>query len=357
MTSRERVAAVLAGEVPDRVPLDSGYWQTTVDRWRREGLPESVSPSDYFGTNEIARMGGDYTMQFPVRIVEEKEDLRTYWDRNGALVRDLHTDHGWTSQWLDYTIKTDADWRRHRDRLQFNATRISESALANWRKVRAAGKACLYQAHACFHPTWSRIGMIEEMVLMKEEPGLIRDMFSAQTQLVIDIFEGMQKLGIEFDGAYIADDLGYVAGPLISPAMYRELVLPYHKRVCMHLADHGLKAILHSDGNVGPLIPLFLEAGFSGLNPLEAKANLDVRELKPQYGDRLILHGNIDVRKLAGTRAEIEQEIASKIPIAMQGGGYIYACDHSVPNDISFENYCFAMELVKHHSSYRSTRV
>ena len=187
---------------------------------------------------------------------------------------------------------------------------------------------------------------------MKEDPDFIHDMFAAQTQLVIDIFEDLVQRGMDFDGAFIADDLGYVTGPLISPTMYRELILPYHKRLCDHFADHGLKTILHSDGNVGPLIPHFLEAGFTGLNPLEAKAGLDVRELKSLYGNRLICHGNIDVRKLAGTRAEIEEEITGKIPVAMQNGGYIYSCDHSVPNNISFENYTFALDLVKQYSIY-----
>lgn len=352
MTSRERVAAVLSGEVPDRVPLDSVYWQTTEDRWRQEGLPEGISPSDYFETNEMARLRGDYSMQFPVRVVEEEESQRTYWDENGALVRDLHTDHGWTSQWLDYTIKTKEDWRKHRDRLQYNNSRISDSVESAWRHARDQDKACLYTAHACFHPTWSRIGMIEEMILMKQDPEFVRELYSAHTQLVIDIFEGMLDLGIDFDGVFIADDLGYVAGPLISPSLYRELVFPFHRRLCSHFSDHGLKTILHSDGDIRPLIPHFLDAGFAGLNPLEAKAGLDVRDLKPEYGGRLVLHGNVDVRKLAGTRSEIEEEISSKISAVKTGGGYIYACDHSVPNDISFDNYCFAMDLVKQHAVY-----
>ena len=71
MTSRERVLAILANEIPDRVPCDTGFWQTTVERWRREGLPDGVSPDDYFGTNEITRMAGDFSMRFAERVVEE----------------------------------------------------------------------------------------------------------------------------------------------------------------------------------------------------------------------------------------------------------------------------------------------
>ncbi|MBC8234158.1 hypothetical protein H8E77_31815, partial [bacterium] len=70
------------------------------------------------------------------------------------------------------------------------------------------------------------------------------------------------------------------------------------------------------------------------------------------YGDKLVLFGNIDVRKLAKTKEEIEEEISSKIPIAKEGGGYIYHSDHSVPDDISFSNYKFAIELVRKYGSY-----
>jgi len=157
---------------------------------------------------------------------------------------------------------------------------------------------------------------------------------------------------MEFDGAFMADDLGFNKGPFISPAMYRELVFPHHQRLCGYLADEGLRTILHSDGNVELLIPDFLEAGFAALHPLEAKAGLDVRSLKKRFGNRLILVGNIDVRKLSGTKEQIEEEIASKIPAAKEGGGYIYHSDHSVPHTVSFENYTFAIEMVKRYGSY-----
>jgi uroporphyrinogen decarboxylase len=119
MDSRDRVLRVLSGQIPDRVPLDDSYWETTVARWRREGLPPDLSPRDYFGTNEIVCLSGDYTMRFPERVLEESDTLRTYWDSDGALRKDLHVSEGWTSQWLDYTIKDRQDWQQHQERMAF----------------------------------------------------------------------------------------------------------------------------------------------------------------------------------------------------------------------------------------------
>jgi uroporphyrinogen decarboxylase len=352
MNPRERVQIVFDGGIPDRVPLSDSYWETTVDRWRAEGLPADVSPEDYFGTNEIVRIAGDYTMQMPERILEETESMRTYWDSDGALRRDLHLPEGWTSQWLDFSIKERADWERYRHWMRFRPSRIPDSALAEYRRARAEDRFICYSSHACFHPTWMRIGMERMLVAMIEDPAFVHELFAAHAQLVIDIYEQMLALGMVFDGAFLADDLGYRTAPLISPRLYQELVLPYHKRLCDRFAGDGLRTVLHSDGHVTPLVPGFLEAGFAALHPLEVKAGLDVGALKAEYGERLVLFGNIDARALSGTREEIEAEVVGKLPVAKEGGGYIYHSDHSVPNAVSFENYAYAIELVKRYGTY-----
>jgi len=77
-----------------------------------------------------------------------------------------------------------------------------------------------------------------------------------------------------------------------------------------------------------------------------------VRDLRPRLGEGLLLYGNTDVRMLAGTREELEAEILGKLPAAMASGGYLFAADHSVPNDVSLENFRFAMELIRRHGVY-----
>lgn len=351
MTSRERVSIVLSGGIPDRVPFQDSYWGTTIQRWRQEGLPVDVSPDKYFGC-EIARLGGDYSLQLPVETIEETERYRIYRDSNGATRKDLRTPGGWTPQWLDFSIKGRDDWYRLKKHILYNPSRLSNRIREAYSSIRARKKFLTYSVHACFHSTWSKIGMEPMLIWMMDDPDLIQEMFAAHTQLAMDIYDGIKELGIQFDGAWVSDDLGYRTAPLISPKMYQELVMPHHKKLCEHFAEDGLKTILHSDGNVQPLIPHFLEAGFGALHPLEAKAGLDVRKLKPLYGDRLVLFGNIDVRKLAGSREEIEEEICTKVTTAKQAGGYIYHSDHSVPSNVSFENYCFAVEMVRKYGIY-----
>jgi uroporphyrinogen decarboxylase len=85
---------------------------------------------------------------------------------------------------------------------------------------------------------------------------------------------------------------------------------------------------------------------------MEAKAGVDVRQLKETFGDRLCFMGNIDVLELSKDKKAVENEILSKLPVAMEGGGYIFHSDHSVPSSVCFENYQYAIELVHQYGQY-----
>jgi hypothetical protein len=55
---------------------------------------------------------------------------------------------------------------------------------------------------------------------------------------------------------------------------------------------------------------------------------------------------------MGGTKKDIEKELRSKIPVAMEGGGYIYCVDHSVASTVSLENYEYALSLVREIGTY-----
>ena len=351
MTSQERITTIYAGGVPDRIGIFDSAWASTLARWQKEGLPKGIAPLDHLGVNDIVRIGADDSLRFPIQVIEETDDYRIYVDNNGVTRKDLQTGGGWTPHWLDFTIKDRQTWETHKHRLDYHDSRISKNALTAYQRAREADRYVMYSGHACFHPIWHFIGQVTQFYWMVDQPDLIREMFGTFAQLVIDIYEGFKTKGVEFDGVFMSDDLGYRNTTLISPQMYRELVFPFHKKICDHMASDGLSVTLHSDGDIRALIPMFIEAGFRGLHPLEAKVGIDVRDLKKRYGNQLVLLGNIDVRVLATTKPAIEEEIRSKITQAKQGGGYIYHSDHSVPDDVPFENYVFAIEMLKRYGS------
>src|SRR5262249_54392309 len=138
-----------------------------------------------------------------------------------------------------------------------------------------------------------------------------------------------------------------------SPRMYKELIWPDHKRLADWAHAHRMKFIYHTDGDVNGVMDLYLAAGFDALQPLEAKASMDIRKLCPKYGDRISFFGNVDVM-IMGTndRVKIEEEVRSKLAAGMATKGYIYHSDHSVPPLVSWDTYQFVIQLVEEFGRY-----
>ncbi|MBS3762403.1 MAG: hypothetical protein KGZ25_03760 [Planctomycetes bacterium] len=163
----------------------------------------------------------------------------------------------------------------------------------------------------------------------------------------------MKEGGLVFDGGFILCDLGYRNGLLFSPHHYDEQLRPTFKKLVQYFKDEGLPVILHSCGCVKELIPRFIEDGLMCLQPLEVKAGMDVIELKREYGDRLAFMGGVDVRRMKESDPSIiEREIRNKIVPAKKGGDYIYHTNHSIPDNVSFQQFEHVLELVKEYGAY-----
>ena len=80
---------------------------------------------------------------------------------------------------------------------------------------------------------------------------------------------------------------------MVSPAMMREFMLPYYKRLTGFLKARGVKTIfVDTDGECTGLIPLFLEGGVTGLYPMEASCGVDIVKVRRLY-PRLQLMGGV----------------------------------------------------------------
>jgi len=256
---------------------------------------------------------------------------------------------------IDFTINSRAAWEEHKSRLTWNESRVDwEAGLAANQVYRNKGLFVTYQA-GCFGYDFVQrfAGAPTVLKAMIDDPAWVKEMINAVADLITAAVEEMLRRGFQFDGAFIANDMGYRNGTFFSCAMYNAFKFPSQKRLCDFFHSRGMPVILHTDGNVNQFIPLFIEAGFDCLQPLEVKAGTDLVGLKRDYGDRLAFMGGIDARAMADPDPSvIEHEIATKIPVAKQGGGYIYHSDHSVPDNVSFEQYQRALELVKKHGLY-----
>jgi len=353
MNSRERVKLALEHHEPDRVPIHDSPWGATVDRWRGEGLPAGVSVADYFGF-ELAGFGADTSPQLPVEVLYEDEEYIVERDSFGG-VRKNHRDHSTTPLIIDYPCKSRKEWEELKPRLEASNRRVDwVTGLQSFQRERSLGRFITYNAAVGYDKIQSYVASERLLKAVIMEPDWVKDMYATDARLAIEMCERMMKGGFIFDGAFLFCDLGYRSGLFFSPKHYEEQLHPIFKELCNYFRRHGMPVILHCCGNVKALIPYFIEEGITCLQPLEVKAGMDLVELKRQYGNEICFMGGIDVRLMAlENSVPLEKEIRMKFQIAKEGGGYIYHSDHSIPNNVSFQQYKKVMELVKKYGEYK----
>ncbi|MBT7100828.1 hypothetical protein HN937_25860, partial [Candidatus Poribacteria bacterium] len=143
---------------------------------------------------------------------------------------------------------------------------------------------------------------------------------------------------------FLAEDICYKGGMLLSPAMMTEFLTPYYQQLIGNVRsrqlDRGRHLHLHidTDGNVDEVIPIYRELGMDVMSPFEVAAGCDVVRTAEEYPD-LVMFGGIDKRVLARSTDDIDRMVERILPAMRERGGYIPTCDHGVPEEVPYENY------------------
>lgn len=361
LTSKERFARILKHQPVDRIGLFEVFWRETVQKWSAEGhfaRPEMVS--DHFGL-DVRRTGGEITpgdyktinlvadVDYGEQLVEETESAKLLRDGNGALLRWIKEGSG-APEHVDFSVRDRKSWEAQiRPRLLDESTYERRINFASYRALRAK---CAQDER---YMTCGVVGPFDLMspmcghqhllIGMAEDAEWVRTMADLYVTVMVRLLETLfEREGLP-DGLWVWDDLGFKGRPFMSPAMYRAQVFPAHKKLFDFAHSRGLPAVLHCDGYVEALIPSLIEAGINCLQPLEAKAGMDLLKLKKRFGDQIALIGGMDERVLETNDCQaVEGQLLSKVPQAMAGSGYVLQVDHSVSPLVEYETYKFFAE-------------
>lgn len=177
-----------------------------------------------------------------------------------------------------------------------------------------------------FTAAYMAMGFERFFIRLMDDLDFIHRLLEARTEWCIALYRKALCLGAEV--LVLGDDAGHRAGPMISPRLWRDLVLPYHRRIVEALQA---PLIWHSDGNIQSLLPMAIEAGFIGVHGLEPAAGLDLVQIKQDFGSDLVLIGNIDVGVLCKSDLEaVRSEVRRCIRQGAPGGGYMIATCNSI---------------------------
>lgn len=196
----------------------------------------------------------------------------------------------------------------------------------------------------CFHHRaafmWSAylMGLDNILMHMLDEPELVELTMEKVLRCNMRIVRRAIRAGAEV--IILGDDYAGNSGPMMSPDLFRQFVLPPLKRMVDMIHEEGALCIKHSDGDLYPLLDMIVSAGPDGINPIEPVAGMELKKVKALYGDKVCITGNIDCAHLLphGTPEQVREAVRQAIADAAAGGGYILTSSNSIHSSCRAEN-------------------
>jgi uroporphyrinogen decarboxylase len=356
MTPQERFIKTMHFESVDRIPYwVPVLWSETIEKWQKEGHPytdedaeEKLFECDH---KEHVRMWLNFEPPFEENILGSDADYLTIQTPKGVVEKVLKNRprDSQISFPLEYPIKNRDDYLKYRSRLTGNIKeRMTKVGNLDKHKIRDYTVSLRGSLDCGFYgPLRDLVGFECLNYLFYDDPILIEMMMDDRAELIIQMSDNiLEKTTIDWFCFW--EDMAYKTGPMISPEMFRKFMMPRYRLITDYLHKRGIDLIfVDSDGDISQLIPLWLECGVNGMWPFEVQAGMDVITIRKKFGKDLLLIGGLDKRELAKGKTEIEREILKKVPPLIKEGGYIPRPDHSIPPDVSYDNYKYFMEFLR----------
>lgn len=373
MTGRQRVRAAFEHREPDRTPifeklikrphvaailgrpcvlndwpatmerLDAGDWEGMVEQTARD----IVDLAQTLGMDMVRiRINQPRDAPRPKRVGERawqegeviSELLDTGWVRQRSLAppdtrseEELARD---TEAWAEESPPSDPD------PTEYAVMRRTRELMAE-RGLDLGLSACMYTMAVA---TLSRI----QLEWLHTRPALMRRFYRRCADNAIAEMRRVLELKPDLMG--LGGDLACDHGPLISPATYREFIMPEPRRQADFAHQCGCFATNASDGDIRPLLDDFLiGAGVDGLEEIDYVAGMRIGQLKQRYGDRITFIGNLDIRFLLtrGTPEQCRQHTFEILEEGKGSGGHLLMSSNCIHEDVKLENFLACLEAYR----------
>ena len=374
MTDKERFHAIMNFEKPDRMlSWEQGFWGGTIERWYGEGLPDvdgvtgdpaygdtvrgpatPIAPGDKSCPDVYSATGLDKPSwkvpvnlylfpEFEEEVIEEKDDQRIVRDEYG-IVKQIPKKKNSIPHFISWPVETMEDFEQlAEERLNPDSPgRFPDNWEEQIERLNAYDGVVGIGGYPCgfFGAARYLMGEVELLIGFLDRPELVRKIIDHLADLWVTVYDRVLSR-VKTDCVHVWEDMSYKNGPLISPELFQEFLVPAYRRITDVAKSHGVEVILvDTDGDCTKLIPGFLDGGVTGLYPFEVQAGMDVKAIREAF-PRLQILGGINKREIALGKESIDAELGKRIPGMVEKGGYIPMFDHQVPPDVSLEDYLY----------------
>jgi uroporphyrinogen decarboxylase len=311
MNGRERFQQTMAYGQPDRVPyLEEGIREDVLEAWRTQGMPSGTTIDDLFPFDHKEEIMPD---------LEPRPFLKSWPNDRSEIAR------------LRQRLDPDDPGRLPANWPQMIKAKRERGAIVMLRVHRG-----FFQSMGIFG--WDRFAEI--MFMLFDDPGLVHEIMEIQAEFSAGLVDRMLK-EVEIDAAIFSEPIAGNDGPLISPKMYEEFVLPHYEPVLEMLRGYSVKTIIiRTYANTRVFLPSIVKRDFNCLWACETDPEaMDYQDIRREFGRDLRLIGGIDVDVLRQDEGSIRREVEERVPSLLEDGGFIPIADGRIRADISFENY------------------
>lgn len=376
LTARDRFDRCMHYQPIDHVPdIEFGYWDEVPGIWEEQGLPKGLNAQrayDYyfpggagnprlaifqfrgidlfFGLEQRTRLTADFRMNppFSQEPLYVKDGYRYFYDVDRVLSRVPDGSSATTMpEHIEYSLKSRADWENiFKPRLNPDTPgRVPENLGEICDKLLARDENPYIYAGSLFGHLRNFVGFEQICYMIYDDPDLVDDMIQHMADLSCAVLrQALPMVRGKITHAHYWEDICFNNGPMISPAWFREHVVPRYEQINAILHEYGVDIIsVDCDGHIDALVDAWLGAGVNGMFPMEAKGGSDPVRFRETWGRDLRLMGGVDKTKIATGGDVLVRELERLAPVVAEGG-YIPFCDHYVPSNVSLDAFRFYIQ-------------
>lgn len=377
MNSKQRVQAVLKGEIPDKLPWGElaidfdtvekilghetylrnkakcqiAFWEgrrdEVVQSWK-EDIVELYSKLDCM---DIINLNGNAQGLVPAVNAEiespKRIDETTWESSDGKIYKYSNVTHD------IHLINDPEKWTKEFSKENYSKSPVCEKPDESIFEVVDYVIEKLGEEKYILGPSGDEVGMI---LFNGMERGLLEFVTNPDTIKAAGVYYTKKANQDDYyyvrkgtDAVFWGQDFSYNSGPMISPDMFNEMVFPILKeRVNNINKNFGLPVIKHACGNNWKLMDMFVEAGFVCYQGIQKTAGMDIGKLKELYGNKICLWGGVPVEVLvSGTKDELIKEISQCIRVASGDGGFIIGSSHSIAVGTKYDNFMTMIDEIE----------
>lgn len=351
MNLRERWRRTMFFQRVDRIPnFEFGYWDDTLSEWHRQGLPgdivDETDAYEFFGIENWQVAWVDVMGLHPAferKVIEDTEDYLIQRDTNGCTAQINKKGHKSIPHFIDFHLKDRTTWEDYKARLQPSPDRVP----TNWPALAAAYNRRDYplaiNIGSMIGVPRSWMGFERVALMVYDDPALLEEIVETLCTLVCDTLSRVLP-DVEFDFGAGWEDICFNSGPIVGRSLMRDIVMPRYQRITRLLQKHGCHiAWTDCDGNIMPILDVFMDGGLNCQFPVEVHAGSDPLLIRQAYPESR-LQGGVCKMRLAEGKSAIDSEMKRLLPLVKEGG-FIPGVDHRVPANVPLENYLHYLKV------------